>query len=101
MPDAPPEKSFRDAVTQIVVADISMSLDNVLAVAGAARDHQVVLIFGLALSVALMGVAATLIAKLLHQHRWIAYAGFAIILYVALRMIWDGSREVLTAVGAS
>ncbi|MFO1156860.1 MAG: YjbE family putative metal transport protein [Rhodospirillales bacterium] len=101
VPDAPPEKSFRDAVTQIVVADISMSLDNVLAVAGAARDHQVVLIFGLALSVALMGVAATLIAKLLHQHRWIAYAGFAIILYVALRMIWDGSREVLTAVGAS
>ncbi|MFO1112639.1 MAG: YjbE family putative metal transport protein [Rhodospirillales bacterium] len=101
VPDAPPEKSFRDAVTQIVVADISMSLDNVLAVAGAARDHQVVLIFGLALSVALMGVAATLIAKLLHQHRWIAYAGFAIILYVALRMIWDGSREVLTAMGAS
>ncbi len=100
VPDARPEKSFRDAVTQIVVADISMSLDNVLAVAGAARDHQVVLIFGLALSVALMGVAATLIARLLHRHRWIAYAGFAIILYVALRMIWDGSREVLAAMGA-
>ena len=101
VPDAPPEKSFRDAVTQIVVADISMSLDNVLAVAGAARDHQVVLIFGLALSVALMGVAATLIARLLHRHRWIAYAGFAIILYVALRMIWDGGHEVLVAVGTS
>ncbi len=101
VPDAPPEKSFRDAVTQIVVADVSMSLDNVLAVAGAARDHEIVLIFGLILSVALMGAAATLIAKLLHRHRWIAYAGFAIILYVALRMIWDGSIEVLTALGAA
>ncbi|MBL8667554.1 MAG: TerC family protein [Rhodospirillales bacterium] len=100
VPDAPPEKSFRDAVTQIVVADVSMSLDNVLAVAGAARDHEVVLIFGLILSVALMGAAATLIARLLHRYPWIAYAGFAIILYVALRMIWDGGREVLTALGA-
>ncbi len=101
VPDAPAEKSFRDAVTQIVVADVSMSLDNVLAVAGAARDHEVVLIFGLALSVALMGLAATLIARLLHRYRWIAYAGFAIILYVALRMIWEGSREVLAAVAAT
>lgn len=100
VPDAPPEKSFRDAVTQIVVADVSMSLDNVLAVAGASRDHEIVLIFGLALSVALMGLAATLIARLLHRHRWIAYAGFAIILYVALRMIWDGAHEVLSAVAA-
>jgi YjbE family integral membrane protein len=99
LPDAPPEKTFRDAVTQIVVADVSMSLDNVLAVAGAARDHEVILIFGLALSVALMGLAATLIARLLHRHRWIAYAGFAIILYVALRMIWEGAHEVLSAVG--
>ena len=71
------------------------------AVQRAARDHEVVLIFGLILSVALMGAAATLIARLLHRHRWIAYAGFAIILYVALRMIWDGSIEVLTALGAA
>lgn len=101
VPDAPAEKSFRDAVTQIVVADVSMSLDNVLAVAGAARDHEVVLIFGLALSVALMGLAATLIARMLHRWHWIAYAGFAIILYVALRMIWDGTHEVLAAVAAT
>jgi len=92
-----PRKSFRDAVTQIVIADVSMSLDNVLAVAGAAREHMIVLIFGLALSVALMGLAATLIARLLQRHRWIAYAGLAIILYVALTMIWDGAHEILAA----
>ncbi|MBK8174520.1 MAG: YjbE family putative metal transport protein [Rhodospirillales bacterium] len=93
----PPQKTFRQAVIQIVIADVSMSLDNVLAVAGAAREHASVLIFGLALSVALMGLAATLIARLLHRHRWIAYAGFVVILYVALRMIWDGGLEVFTA----
>jgi YjbE family integral membrane protein len=92
------QKSFRDAVTQIIVADVSMSLDNVLAVAGAAREHEVVLIFGLALSVALMGLAATVIARLLQRFRWIAYAGLAIILYVALRMIWDGAHEIAVAV---
>jgi YjbE family integral membrane protein len=92
-----PQKSFRNAVTQIVVADVSMSLDNVLAVAGAAREHTIVLIFGLALSVALMGLAATLIARLLQRYRWIAYAGLAIILYVAIRMIWDGAHEILAA----
>jgi YjbE family integral membrane protein len=97
-PGAPPPKSFRDAVTQIVVADVSMSLDNVLAVAGAAREHAVVLVFGLALSVALMGLAASLIARLLHRFRWIAYAGLAIIVYVALRMIWDGGHELMAAV---
>jgi YjbE family integral membrane protein len=91
-------KSFRDAVVQIILADLSMSLDNVLAVAGAARDHVAVLVFGLALSVALMGLAASLIARLLHRHRWIAYAGLTIIVYVALRMIWDGGHEVLAAV---
>jgi predicted tellurium resistance membrane protein TerC len=90
-------KSFRQAVAQIVIADVSMSLDNVLAVAGAARDHEIVLIFGLALSVALMGLAASLIAHLLHRYHWIAYLGLAIILYVALRMIWDGANEVLAA----
>jgi YjbE family integral membrane protein len=90
-------KRFRQAIFQIVLADVSMSLDNVLAVAGVAREHPVVLIFGLALSVALMAFAATLIARLLARHRWIAYIGLATILYVALRMIFDGASEVITA----
>lgn len=89
------EKSFAAAVTQIVVADVSMSLDNVLAVAGAARDHQMVMIIGLALSVALMGVAANAVAALLKRHHWVAYVGLLIILYVALTMIWDGGHQVL------
>lgn len=89
------EKSFAAAVTQIVVADVSMSLDNVLAVAGAARDHQMVMIIGLALSVALMGVAANAVATLLKRHHWVAYVGLLIILYVALTMIWDGGQQVL------
>ena len=88
------EKSLRDAITQIVLADISMSLDNVLAVAGAARDHPAVLVFGLALSIVLMGVAATFIARLLQKHRWIAYVGLVIILFVAAEMIWRGGEEV-------
>ncbi len=96
-PSPTPEKSFASAVTQIIVADVSMSLDNVLAVAGAAREHATVLIFGLALSVALMGFAATLVARLLQRYRWIAYGGLAIILYVAVRMIWDGAHEVANA----
>lgn len=87
-------KSFGQAITQIVVADVSMSLDNVLAVAGAARDHMEIMVVGLALSVALMGFAATLIARLLRRYHWIVYFGLAIILYVALRMIWDGGWEV-------
>jgi YjbE family integral membrane protein len=91
---APATKTLRQAVTQIIVADVSMSLDNVLAVAGAAHDHPIILIFGLALSVVLMGVAATFIARLLHKHRWIAYVGLLIILYVALHMMWDGGREL-------
>lgn len=89
------KKSFAAAVTQIVVADVSMSLDNVLAVAGAARDHQMVMIIGLALSVALMGVAANAVAALLKRHHWVAYVGLLIILYVALTMIWDGGQQVL------
>lgn len=89
-----PRKTFAQAAWQIVVADISMSLDNVLAVAGAARDHPAALVFGLALSIVLMGVAAGFIAKLLNRHRWIAYVGLAIILYVALDMIWRGYWEV-------
>jgi len=89
-----PRKTFAQAAWQIVVADISMSLDNVLAVAGAARDHPAALVFGLALSIVLMGVAAGFIAKLLNRHRWIAYVGLAIILYVAFDMIWRGYWEV-------
>lgn len=89
---APPDKTLRQAVTQIFIADLSMSLDNVLAVAGAARDHVWVLVVGLALSVILMAFAAAMVAKLIDRHRWIAYGGLIIILYVALSMIWDGSR---------
>jgi YjbE family integral membrane protein len=89
-----PRKTFAQAVTQIIVADVSMSLDNVLAVAGAAHEHPKVLIAGLVLSVGLMGAAASLIANLLNKHRWIAYVGLAIILYVACKMIYDGGMEV-------
>jgi YjbE family integral membrane protein len=89
-----PKKTLMQAAIQIVVADVSMSLDNVLAVAGAARDHFSVLVIGLVLSIALMGLAASFIAKLLHRHRWIAYVGLLIILYVALDMVWRGWIEV-------
>jgi predicted tellurium resistance membrane protein TerC len=82
-------------VIQIIVADVSMSLDNLLAVAGAAHGHHpAILIFGLGLSVILMGVAATFIARLLTKHRWIAYVGLLIILYVAIKMMWDGGLQV-------
>jgi len=91
---APPRKTLMQAVWQIVLADVSMSLDNVLAVAGAARDHLQALVFGLALSIVLMGFAASLIARLLNRYRWIAYIGLAIVLYVALDMIWRGSHEL-------
>ncbi len=87
-------KTLRQAITQILVADISMSLDNVLAVAGAAKDHPWVLVTGLAMSVVLMGVAAALIANLLSRHRWIAWVGLLVILYVALSMIWEGVHQV-------
>lgn len=88
-------KTLRQAILQIVVADVSMSLDNVLAVAGAARDHIVVMVIGLALSVALMGVAASLIAGLLKRYHWISYIGLAVIAYVALKMIYEGGEELL------
>ncbi len=97
----PPRKSMRQAITQILVADISMSLDNVLAVAGAAKDHPYVLIVGLAISVVLMGVAATFIAGLLNRHRWIAWVGLIIILYVAGDMIYSGTSEVAGVVPSS
>ena len=88
-------KSMRQAVIQIVVADVSMSLDNVLAVAGVARDHLSVMIVGLILSVAFMGLAAAVIARLLARYHWIAYVGLVVILYVASRMIWEGGAEIL------
>ena len=97
---AAPRKTFGQAALQIVAADVSMSLDNVLAVAGAAREHPFVLAFGLLLSVALMGVAADLLGRLLERHRWIAYGGLAIILYVAVEMIWRGSLELAPVVAS-
>ena len=98
LPGASPAKTLRQAIVQLVIADVSMSLDNVLAVAGAARDHTWVLIIGLVLSVGLMGAAATIIANLLKRFHWIAYVGLAIILWVAVDMIWRGSMEVVTKV---
>ncbi|MBX9710057.1 MAG: TerC family protein [Xanthobacteraceae bacterium] len=95
-----PRKTLTQAAWQIVIADVSMSLDNVLAVAGAARDHPTVLIFGLLLSIAMMGVAASFIARLLQNHRWIAYVGLAVILYVAGDMIWRGVLEIWPRVAA-
>jgi YjbE family integral membrane protein len=92
-------KTLMQAVTQIVIADVSMSLDNVLAVAGAAHEHPTVLIFGLVFSIFLMGVMSVLIAKLLHKHRWIAYVGLLIILFVALRMVWHGAHDVIGVMG--
>lgn len=90
-----PRKTLAQATWQIIVADVSMSLDNVLAVAGAAREHPVVMVFGLALSIAMMGVAASFIARLLQNHRWIAYVGLAIILYVAVEMIFRGTLDIM------
>jgi len=90
-----PKKTLRQAVIQIIIADVSMSLDNVLAVAGAAQHHTEALIFGLGLSVVLMGVAATFIAGLLTKHRWIAWVGLVIIFYVAGKMVYEGADALL------
>jgi len=95
----PPRKTFLQAWFQIVFADVSMSLDNVLAVAGAARENIVILVIGLVLSVALMGVASHMIVRLLQRWPWISWVGLAIIALVALRMIYDGSMEVVTETG--
>jgi YjbE family integral membrane protein len=89
-----PAKSFAGAVWGVTLADVSMSLDNVLAVAGAARDHPYVLVFGLVLSVLLMGVAANFIAKYIDRYRWIAWVGLLVILYVALKMVYEGAGHV-------
>jgi YjbE family integral membrane protein len=88
-------KTLMQAMVQIALADISMSLDNVLAVAGAANGSFWVLATGLVISIILMGVAANFIAGLLEKHRWIAWVGLAIVLYVALKMIWEGTHEVI------
>jgi YjbE family integral membrane protein len=97
--DAKP-KTLRSAIISILVADVSMSLDNVLAVAGAAHNYPGMLIFGLVLSIALMALAANLVAGLLERHRWLAYLGVAVVAYVAVDMIWRGMTEVLNvAVG--
>ncbi len=98
LPGAAPAKTMRQAIIQIVIADVSMSLDNVLAVAGAAHEHPNVLIFGLILSVALMGLAATFIANLLKRYPWIAYVGLVVILYVSLDMIWRGWEQIAPVV---
>ena len=90
----PPPKSLRGAMLQILLADLSMSLDNVLAVAGAARGHVGVLIAGLAVSVVMMAVAASLIARLLERFRWIAWAGLLIVMFVACKLIWEGGEDV-------
>lgn len=87
-------KTFASAAWGVALADVSMSLDNVLAVAGAARDHPYVLIFGLILSVALMGVAANFIAKYIERYRWIGWVGLIVIVWVAGKMIWEGYHEV-------
>ena len=92
-------KTLRESALQIVLADLSMSLDNVLAVAGAAEGHTWVLVAGLTVSVVLMGMAAAAIATLLERHRWIAWAGLFIVLYIALKMIWDGGNAVFDTVG--
>lgn len=96
-----PRKTFAQAATQIVVADVSMSLDNVLAVAGAARHHFEVLIIGLVLSIALMGLASTWIARLINRYRWIAWVGLLIILFVSLKMIYEGWHEVSVVLAAA
>lgn len=89
-----PAKSFASAAWGVAIADVSMSLDNVLAVAGAAKDHPWILVFGLILSVILMGVAANLIAKYIGRYRWIAYVGLVVIIWVAGKMIWEGWHDV-------
>ena len=96
-----PPKTLRTAMINIIVADATMSLDNVLAVAGAARDHLEMLIFGLVLSIALLALTANYIAKLLEKHTWLGYLGLVIIAYVAIQMIWQGSGEVMDVINTT
>lgn len=87
-------KTMTQALIQIMIADVSMSLDNVLAVAGLAREHPIIMVFGLVMSIALMGIASSYVAMLLERYHWLAYVGVAIIAYVGLEMVWDGGAEV-------
>lgn len=98
MRQRPPGKTVRQAMIQILIADFSMSLDNVLGVAAVAREHPVVLVIGLALSVAFMGFAASIIARLLERHRWIAWVGVVLIFWVGIVMVYEGGTEVLELV---
>jgi len=91
-------KTVGEAMWQILVADVSMSLDNVLAVAGAAREHPTIMAAGLALSIVLMGAAATIIARLLGRYRWLAWIGLVVIVYVAAQMIWEGAVQIEEAI---
>jgi YjbE family integral membrane protein len=91
------DERVRRAIIQIAIADVSMSLDNVLAVAGAAQGHMLILVIGLILSIALMGIAASYVARLLRRHPWVSYAGLFVVLYVAINMVVNGGSEVLTA----
>ena len=102
MPDPEAEggvegKTLRSAVISIIIADVTMSLDNVLAVAGAAHDAPGMLVFGLVLSILLMAFAANWVASLLEKHKWLAYAGLIVVAYVAVEMIWRGGNQVATA----
>ena len=92
-------KAFRRAILRIVVADLSMSIENILAVAGAARNHLTIMIAGLVLSIILTGIAANLVTRILDKHRWISYLGVGLIAWVSLNMIWDGSKDLLTHFG--
>lgn len=94
-----PAKSFAAAAWGVAIADVSMSLDNVLAVAGAAREHPGILIVGLIFAVAMMGIAANLVARYIERYRWIGYVGLLVILWVALKMIWDGYHDVAPVLG--
>ena len=94
-----PAKSFAGAAWGVAIADVSMSLDNVLAVAGAARHHPGILVVGLVFAVALMGIAANMIARYIDRYRWIGWAGLLVILWVALKMIWDGYHDVAPVLG--
>jgi YjbE family integral membrane protein len=94
-----PARSFAAAAWGVAIADVSMSLDNVLAVAGAAREHPGILIVGLIFAVALMGIAANLIARYIERYRWIAWVGLLVILWVALKMIWDGYHDIAPVLG--
>lgn len=96
-----PVRSFAAAAWAVALADVSMSLDNVLAVAGAAREHPGILIVGLIFAVALMGIAANIIARFIGRYRWIAYIGLAVIVYVALKMVWEGWHHVAPVLGFS